>query len=65
MNDQSLSNFETEGSHFDPTDYPIGLISLSPKFSNSRTLVWVLLLPIKLLMKGVAQHESLGSIMKL
>jgi len=26
---------ETEGSHFLPTDYPIGLISLSPKFSNS------------------------------
>ena len=26
---------ETEGSHFITTDYPIGLISLSPKFSNS------------------------------
>ncbi len=26
---------ETEGSHFVPTDYPIGLISLSPKFANS------------------------------
>jgi 7-carboxy-7-deazaguanine synthase len=26
---------ETEGSHFIATDYPIGLISLSPKFSNS------------------------------
>lgn len=26
---------ETEGSHFLPTDYPINLISLSPKFSNS------------------------------
>jgi 7-carboxy-7-deazaguanine synthase len=26
---------ETEGSHFIETDYPIGLISLSPKFSNS------------------------------
>jgi 7-carboxy-7-deazaguanine synthase len=26
---------ETEGSHFIPTDYPIGLVSLSPKFSNS------------------------------
>lgn len=26
---------ETEGSHFIKTDYPIGLISLSPKFSNS------------------------------
>lgn len=26
---------ETEGSHFLETDYPIGLISLSPKFTNS------------------------------
>ena len=26
---------KTEGSHFLETDYPIGLISLSPKFSNS------------------------------
>jgi 7-carboxy-7-deazaguanine synthase len=26
---------ETEGSHFVETDYPINLISLSPKFSNS------------------------------
>lgn len=26
---------ETEGSHFLETDYPIGLISLSPKFSNT------------------------------
>jgi len=26
---------ETEGSHFVETDHPIGLISLSPKFSNS------------------------------
>jgi len=26
---------ETEGSHFIETEYPIGLISLSPKFSNS------------------------------
>ena len=26
---------ETEGSHFVKTDFPIGLISLSPKFSNS------------------------------
>ena len=26
---------ETEGSHFIPTDYPIGLINLSPKFANS------------------------------
>jgi 7-carboxy-7-deazaguanine synthase len=26
---------ETEGSHFVPTEYPIGLLSISPKFSNS------------------------------
>jgi 7-carboxy-7-deazaguanine synthase len=26
---------ETEGSHFVSTDYPIGLLSISPKFSNS------------------------------
>jgi 7-carboxy-7-deazaguanine synthase len=30
-----LITIETEGSHFVPTDYPIGLISLSPKFNNS------------------------------
>jgi 7-carboxy-7-deazaguanine synthase len=30
-----LITIETEGSHFLATDYPIGLISLSPKFNNS------------------------------
>ena len=30
-----LITIETEGSHFLETDFPIGLISLSPKFSNS------------------------------
>ena len=30
-----LITIETEGSHFIATDYPIGLISLSPKFNNS------------------------------
>jgi 7-carboxy-7-deazaguanine synthase len=30
-----LITIETEGSHFLPTDYPIDLVSLSPKFSNS------------------------------
>jgi 7-carboxy-7-deazaguanine synthase len=30
-----LITIETEGSHFLATDYPIGLISLSPKFDNS------------------------------
>jgi 7-carboxy-7-deazaguanine synthase len=33
---------ETEGSHFVETDYPIGLISLSPKFSNSVPAIGVL-----------------------
>jgi len=32
---------ETEGSHFLDTDYPISLISLSPKFSNSVPVVGV------------------------
>ena len=30
---------ETEGSHFLPTDYPINLLSISPKFSNSIPVV--------------------------
>jgi len=30
-----LITIETEGSHFLATDYPLALISLSPKFSNS------------------------------
>ena len=30
---------ETEGSHFLPTDYPINLLSISPKFSNSVPVV--------------------------
>ena len=33
---------ETEGSHFLPTDYPINLLSISPKFSNSVPVVGVL-----------------------
>jgi len=32
---------ETEGSHFLPTDYPINLLSISPKFSNSVPVVGV------------------------
>ena len=32
---------ETEGSHFLPTDYPINLLSISPKFSNSIPVVGV------------------------
>lgn len=37
-----LITMETEGSHFIETDYPIGLISLSPKFSNSVPKVGIL-----------------------
>ena len=33
---------ETEGSHFLETDYPINLLSISPKFSNSIPKVGVL-----------------------
>lgn len=32
---------ETEGSHYIETDYPIGLVSLSPKFANSVPVVGV------------------------
>ena len=34
-----LITIETEGSHYIETDFPIGLISLSPKFSNSVPVV--------------------------
>ena len=34
-----LITMETEGSHFLETDYPIGLLSISPKFSNSVPVV--------------------------
>ena len=33
---------ETEGSHFLPTDYPINLLSISPKLSNSVPVLGVL-----------------------
>jgi 7-carboxy-7-deazaguanine synthase len=36
-----LITIETEGSHYIETDYPIGLISLSPKFANSVPVVGV------------------------
>ena len=32
---------ETEGSHFLNTDYPINLLSISPKFKNSVPVVGV------------------------
>jgi 7-carboxy-7-deazaguanine synthase len=37
-----IITIETEGSHFLETDYPIGLISFSPKFSNSVPVLGVL-----------------------
>lgn len=37
--DNAFITLETEGSHFISTDYKIDLISLSPKFSNSRPIL--------------------------
>jgi len=37
-----LITMETEGSHFIETDFPIGLLSISPKFSNSVPRVGIL-----------------------
>ena len=37
-----IITIETEGSHFLETDYPIGLVSLSPKFMNSIPQIGVL-----------------------
>ena len=54
-----LITIETEGSHFVPTDHPIGLISLSPKFSNSRPRVGITTPGGKVVdEKFVAQHEK-------
>ena len=54
-----LITIETEGSHFVATDYPIGLVSLSPKFSNSVPVVGVAT-PQGTITdeKMVAQHEK-------
>jgi len=54
-----LITIETEGSHFVQTDYPIGLVSLSPKFSNSRPRVGITTPGGKVVdEKFVAQHEK-------
>ncbi len=54
-----LITIETEGSHFVPTDYPIGLISLSPKFSNSRPRVGITTPGDKVVdERFVARHEK-------
>jgi 7-carboxy-7-deazaguanine synthase len=51
---------ETEGSHFIETDFPIGLISLSPKFSNSVPKIGVPTPKGELTdEKMVAKHNSL------
>jgi len=54
-----LITIETEGSHFVETDYPIGLISLSPKFRNSIPVVGAIT-PQKMVVdeKMVRQHEK-------
>lgn len=54
-----LITIETEGSHFVETDYPIGLVSLSPKFSNSRPRVGITTPGGKVVdEKFVNQHEK-------
>jgi len=51
---------ETEGSHFLTTDYPINLLSISPKFSNSTPLVGILTPQGKVTdEKMVKQHNKL------
>jgi len=51
---------ETEGSHFLPTDYPINLLSISPKFSNSVPVVGTLTPQGKVTdEKMVKQHNKL------
>ena len=54
-----IITIETEGSHFIKTDFPIGLISLSPKFSNSIPKIDVNTPMGKLVdQKMIDQHEK-------
>jgi len=54
-----LITIETEGSHFVETDYPLGLVSLSPKFSNSVPRVGITTPAGKVVdEKFVTQHEK-------
>ena len=54
-----IITIETEGSHFIETDYPIGLVSLSPKFSNSVPKVGITTPGGKIVdERFVAQHEK-------
>ena len=51
---------ETEGSHFVETDYPFGLVSLSPKFSNSVPKLNIATPMAKLVdQKMIDQHNKL------
>lgn len=51
---------ETEGSHFNETEYPIDLISLSPKFSNSVPKLGILTPGGKVVdQKFIDQHNKL------
>lgn len=57
---QIFITMETEGSHFLKTDYPIDLISLSPKFSNSVPKVGISTPQGKIVdEKFVKQHNKL------
>jgi 7-carboxy-7-deazaguanine synthase len=64
-NDRNIFiTIETEGSHFLETDYPINLISLSPKFGNSVPVIGATLpngniLDEKMGAKMVKQHNKL------
>ena len=54
---------ETEGSHFLPTDYPINLLSISPKFSNSVPVLGVATPQgAATTEKMIKQHNNLGVI---
>ena len=54
-----LITMETEGSHFIETDFPIGLLSISPKFSNSVPRVGILTpLDKEVDQKFVDQHNK-------
>ena len=57
---KGIVTIETEGSHFIETDYPFGLISLSPKFSNSIPKIGVETPMSKLVdQKMIDQHNKL------
>ena len=60
-----LITIETEGSHYLETDFPLDLISLSPKFSNSVPVVGATTPNGSIVdERMIKQHTSLGCIMK-